>query len=73
MRSDGYSTWSVCLFVCLSVCLLPRFLPPRATNRPKKRHQRVHRYTGFILKKAIFIKELRYKVMAWKPSQQANC
>ena len=33
MRSEGYSTWSVCLCVCVSVCLLPLFLPLHATMR----------------------------------------
>ena len=54
-------TWSV----CLSARLLPR-----ATNRPKS--QRVQRYTGLILKMAIFQKILRSKVMAWEPSERAN-
>ena len=33
MRSEGYSTWLVCL--CVPVCLLPRFLPPRTIKQPK--------------------------------------
>ena len=46
-----------------------------ATTRSKatkKRYQRVQCHTGLILKMAIFVKLLRSKVMAWKPSQQAN-
>ena len=49
------------LSVHLSVHLLPCFLLPRAANR---RHQRVQRYTGFILKMAIFVEVLRSEVMA---------
>ena len=54
-----------------SICLLQLFLPPRAQTG-KKRHQQVQRYTGFIMKMAIFVKVLRSRVMSWKPSQQAK-
>ena len=55
MRSEGCSTWSV----CVSVTTLS------ATTRKKmakKRHQRVQRYTGFILEMVIFVKALHSKL-----------
>ena len=33
MRSEGYSSRSVCLFVCLSVCLSATILALQATRR----------------------------------------
>ena len=69
MRSEGYSTWSVSLSVRLSVTTFSA----TTRNKPaKKRYQRVQCHTGLILKMAIFVKLLHSKVMAWKPSEQAN-
>ena len=57
----------------LSVCQSVTTFSATTCNKPaKKRHQRVQHYTGFILNMAIVVKVLRSKVMAWKPSQQAN-
>ena len=56
--------------VGLCVCVSVTTFSATMRNKPaKKRHQRVQRYTGFILKMAIFVKVLRSKVMA---SQQAQ-
>ena len=68
----GLVCHSVCPSVRLSVCLLPRFLPPRATRQQNSRYNQVHFYAGLILIIAIFVEVLRSKVMAWKPSEQAN-
>ena len=58
------------LNICLPVCLSVTTFSVTTRNKPaKKWHQRVQRYTGYV---AIFVKVLRSKVMAWKPSQQAN-
>ena len=59
----------VVLCVCLSVTT---FSATTRNKQAKKRHQRVQRYAGFILKLAIFLKVPRSKVMALKPSEQAN-
>ena len=69
-RSEGYGSRSVCLSVCLS--LLTTFSATTRNKPAKKRQQQVQRYTGFILKMAMFVKLLRSRVMAWKPSEQAN-
>ena len=51
--------------VCVSVCLSVTTFSATTRNKPaKKRHQRVQRYTGLILKLAIFVKALRSRVMA---------
>ena len=54
MRSEGYSTWSVCLSVCLSVCF-----PYSGSTRNEKYNERYHRvkcqFCGNI-KKAVFFK-----------------
>ena len=58
---------------CKHVCLLPPLLLYTTRNKPsKERHQRVQRYTGLILKLAIFVKVLRSKVMARNTSEKAN-
>ena len=73
MRSEGYSTWSVSPSVRPSVCLsVTTFSATTRNKTAKKRNQRVQCHTGFIFKMAIFVKVLRSKVMAWKPSEQAN-
>ena len=56
MRSEGYSTWSVCLSVTT-------FSATTRKKPAKKQHQRFQRYTGFICKMAIFVKVLRFKAM----------
>ena len=62
MYSVGYST-VLGLSFCLSVCLLPCFLPLRATRRPISDTNGLS-HTGFILKRAFFVKMLRSKDMA---------
>ena len=73
MRSEGYSTWYVILSVCPSVRLSGTTYSGTTHNKAaKKRYQRVQCHTGLIFKIAIFVKVLRSKVMASKPSEQAN-
>ena len=64
-RACTARAWSVCLSVT-------KFSATTHNKPAKKRHQRVQRYTGFMFKMAIFVKLLCSKVMAWKPSEQAN-
>ena len=68
MCSEGYGTWFVSVSVCLSVTT---FSVTTLNETTKQRYQRVHRYTGFILKKVIFVELLRSKVMVGK-AEQAN-
>ena len=58
MRSEDYSSCFIILSVCLSVCVLPRFQPLRATRRP------ISDKNGFSATLALFVKMLRWKVMA---------
>ena len=43
MRSEGYGTWSVCLYVCLSVCLLPLFHATTSYNLHNKTYHQIQR------------------------------
>ena len=52
MRSEGYSTWSVCLCVCLSVTT---FSATTHNKAAKKRYQRLQYSIG---KMVIFVKVL---------------
>ena len=69
MRSGGYCTWSVCLCVCVCVYDYSRSV---GNETAYERYQRVQCHAGLIFKMAIFVQVLRSKVMAWKPSEQAN-
>ena len=75
MRSEGYGTWfvSVCVSVRSSVTT---FSATTRNDTTKQRYQWVHRYTGFIFKKAIFIYITTafrsYGVKSKRKSQYAN-
>ena len=62
LRTCTARVTSLCLSVCLSVCVTT-FSATVCNKAAKKQYQRVQRYTGFILKMAIFVKILRSKVM----------
>ena len=83
MRSEGYSTRSLCPSVRLrgesregvrTVRLLATTFSPTTRNKQvKERHQRVQRYTGFIFKMAIFDgKCAAFRVKTKWTSQYAN-
>ena len=61
MRSEGYSTWSVCLFVCLSVDDYSRTTGYEAAY---ERYQQLQRYKGMKSNVAILLKRLRSRDMA---------
>ena len=58
MRSEGYSTWSVCVSV--------------TTFSDTMRNKLAQKKTHWFHLEVIFIKTLHSKVMPWKPSEQAN-
>ena len=64
---EGYGTWSVC--VSVSVCLSVTTFSPTSRNKTAKmRYVRLHCYTSFILKLAIFPKSTAFKL--WR--EKAN-
>ena len=56
MRSEGYSTWSVCLCVCLSVTT---FSATARNNAPNKIYQRFRQDMSKVLKMVFSLKMLR--------------
>ena len=65
MRSEGYSTWSVCLYVCVSVCLsVTTFSATTRNNAPNKIYQQLQRDMSKVLKVAFSLKVLRSGVTA---------
>ena len=58
-------------FVCPSVCY--HVFCHHVQQTGKIATATIQRYTGSIFKIVIFIKVPRSEVMAWKPSEQANC
>ena len=60
MRSEGYGTWFVCVCVCVSVHSISA---TTSKSKPRKRYQRFIA-TRQRIKRAIFLKMLRSKVMA---------
>ena len=69
MRSEGYSTWSVCLsvclFVCLSVCLsVDDYSRTTGYEAAYERYQQLQRYKGMKNNVAILLKRLRSRDMA---------
>ena len=58
--------------VCLSVCPVPLILALRAARWPKSDTNGFSATLALIFEVAIFVKVLRSKVMAGKPSEQAN-
>ena len=71
MRSEGYSTWSVCLCVCVCVCV-GTYSRTTCKKAAKNRYQWVQCHTGLIFKMAIFVNPLRSKVMAKNTSETAS-
>ena len=63
MRSEGYSSCLVCVCVCVSVCLSAPFRPLRVKVSPENDTNASSRQEK-IIKRAIFLKMLRSKVMA---------
>ena len=73
MRSEGYSTWCVCLSVCLSVTT---FSATARNNAPNKIYQRLQRDMSKVLKMAFSLKMLGSEVMAlfaYRGSVQRCC
>ena len=70
MRSEGYSSRSVCLFVCLSVC---QHLFSRTTGYEAayERYQQLQCYKGRKNNVAILLKRLRSRDIV-KTSEKAN-
>ena len=69
MRSEGYSSRSVCLFVCLSVCLsvcVSVYDYSRTTGYEAayERYQQLQCYKGKKINVAILLKRLRSRDMA---------
>ena len=55
MRSEGYSSRSVCLFVCLSVC---DYSPTTGYEAAYERYQQLQCYKGKEINLAILLKRL---------------
>ena len=66
MRSEGYSSRSVCLSVCLFVCLSTTILALQATSYEAayERYQQIQCYKGSKNNVAILLKRLRSRDMA---------
>ena len=78
MRSEGYSTWSVCLsvclFVCLSVCLsVDDYSRTTGYEAAYERYQQLQCYKGMKNNVAILLKRLRSRDMAWKQAKEPIC
>ena len=69
MRSEGYSTWSVCPSVCLSITT---FSATTCSKPAKKQQQLVQRYTDLFLNMTIFSNYCALKLWREKPSERAN-
>ena len=63
MRSDGYSSCPVCMYVCMYVCVYVCPLIPAASHIgiAKERYQRILRNTGIVLNFADFPKNASFK------------
>ena len=61
MHSEGYSSWSVCLFICLSVDDYSRTTGYEAAY---ERYQQLQCYKGMKNNVAILLKRLRSRDMA---------
>ena len=70
MRSEGYSSWSVCLFVCLSVDDYSRTTGYEAAY---EWYQQLQCYKGMKINVAILLKRLRSRYMAWKQAKKPIC
>ena len=70
MRSEGYSSRSVCLPVCLSVSIYSRTTGYEAAY---ERYQQLQCYKGRKNNVAILLKRLRSRDMAWKQAKKPIC
>ena len=65
MRSEGYGSRSVCLFVCLSVCLFVYdYSRTTGYEADYERYQHLQCYKGMKTNVAILLKRLRPRDMA---------
>ena len=65
MRSEGYSSRSVCVSVCLSVCLFVHdYSRTTGYEAAYERYQHLQCYKGTKIKLAILLKRLRSRDMA---------
>ena len=69
MRSEGYCSCPVCMYVCMCVCVyvcmcvcvcVHSYLPPH-TLESQERYQRILRNTGIVLNCADFPKNASFK------------
>ena len=64
MRSEGYSTWSVCLSICLSVCLsVYNYSRTTGYEAAYEQYQQLQCYKGKKNNLAILLKRLRSRYM----------
>ena len=63
MRSEGYCSCPVCMYVCVYVCVYVCPIIPAASHIgiAKERHQRILRNTGIVLNLADFPKNSSFK------------
>ena len=63
MRSEGYSSCRVCMYVCVCVCVYVRPLITAASHIgiTKQRYQRVHSNTAIVLNFVDFPKNASFK------------
>ena len=63
MRSEGYCSCPVCMYVCMFVCMCVCPLIPAASHIgiTKERYQRILRNTGIVLNFADFPKNALFK------------
>ena len=63
MRSEGYCSCPVCMYVCDSVyvCVCPLIPAASHIGITKQRYQRIHRNTGIVLNFADFPKNASFK------------
>ena len=67
MRSEGYGSRSVCLFVCLSVC--PRLFSDYRLEAAYERYQHLQCYKGMKINVAILLKRLRSR---WRENKRKS-
>ena len=73
MRSEGYSSCSVCLSVCLSVYDYSRTTGYEAAYTMYERYQQLQCDKGKKMNVAILLKRLRSRVMACKQAKKPIC
>ena len=74
MRSEGYCSCSVCVFVCMYVCVYVCPLMPAASHIgiTKESYQRILRNTGIVKILQIFLKMLRSKLRRNMPTSSSS-